>query len=65
MSERKVEEAVNYAASTNKIEDMHLTKNELKEVKNAILEQKDSEKFLTDLTKKKNVNDKNRPSTKL
>ena len=60
MDDKKIEEAVNYAASTNKIEDLNLTKVELKEVKNAILEKKDTDSFIEGITKKRDKSDKNK-----
>lgn len=55
MSE-KIKKAIEYAKSTNKIEDLSLAKEELEEIKKAILENKSKESFLNSIVR--NVKDK-------
>ena len=55
-----IEKAVDYAASTSKIEDMNLSKKELEELKKAIIEQKDTKVFVDDIVKKVEKDDKNK-----
>ena len=59
MSDKKIDDAIKYASSTNKIEDMNLSKNELEEVKKAIIDNKNSDKFVSEIVKKIDKSDKN------
>ncbi len=52
MKEEKVNEAIKYANATNKIEDMDMTKEELTELKDAILKDSDNKSFLYNLVNK-------------
>lgn len=52
MKEVKVNEAIKYANATNKIEDMDMTKEELTELKDAILKDSDNKSFLYNLVNK-------------
>lgn len=57
MEEEKIESAITYATATNKIEDLNLSKEELKKVITAIKEDENSKDFIDDITK--NSEDKN------
>lgn len=52
MKKEKVNEAIKYANATNKIEDMDMTKEELTELKDAILKDSDNKSFLYNLVNK-------------
>lgn len=52
MKEEKVNEAIKYANATNKIEYMDMTKEELTELKDAILKDSDNKSFLYNLVNK-------------
>ena len=51
MEKDKIEEAVKYAATTNKIENQNLDKNELQIIKEAIMESKSDKSFLQSVVK--------------
>lgn len=52
MDEKKVDDALEYAASSNKIEDLNVTKEELEYIKKEILSGNDNDSFLYSVVKK-------------
>lgn len=46
---KKIEKAIKYAESTNKIEDLDLAREELEKIKKAILENKSQKSFLNSI----------------
>lgn len=52
MSEKKLDEAILYAAATNKIEELDLTDEELDVIKNALKDEKSILKLVHDMLKK-------------
>ena len=52
MEEKKLEEALNYAKISNKIESLHPTKEELKIIKDALSDSKVKKEMLSDYVRK-------------
>ncbi len=52
MNEKKVDDALEYAVSSNKIEDLNITKEELEHIKKEILSGNGDDSFLYSVVKK-------------